>query len=49
MVGSLSSRNLMGNYNQFLYLENWGTPEIRIHLIKILLEDGVVSFLVELI
>ena len=49
MVGSLSSRNLMGNYNQFLYLENWGTPEIRIHLIKILLEDGVVSFIEELI
>ncbi len=49
MVGSLSSRNLMGNYNQFLYLENWGTSEMRIHMIRILLEDGVMSFIEELI
>ena len=49
MVGSLSSRNLMGNDNQFLYLENWGTSEMRIHFIRILLEDGVMSFIEELI
>jgi 3',5'-cyclic AMP phosphodiesterase CpdA len=49
MVGSLSSRNLMGNDNQFLYLENWGTSEMRIHLIRILLVDGVMSFIEELI
>ena len=49
MVGSLSTSNLMGNDNQFLYLENWGTPEIRIHLIRILLEDGVMRFTEELI
>jgi len=49
MVGSASSRNLMGNYNQFLYLENWGTSEMRIHMIRILLEDGVMSFIEELI
>jgi 3',5'-cyclic AMP phosphodiesterase CpdA len=49
MVGSLSTSNLMGNDNQFLYLENWGTPEMRTHLIRILLEDGVVSFTEELI
>lgn len=49
MVGSLSSRNLMGNDNQFLYFENWGTPENRILLIRILLEDGVMRFIEELI
>lgn len=49
MVGSLSSSNLMGSDNQFLYLENWGTSEMRIHLIRILLEDGVMSFIEELI
>ncbi|MDX2441424.1 MAG: metallophosphoesterase [Desulfobacterales bacterium] len=49
MVGSLSTSNLMGNDNQFLYLENWGTPEMRTHFIRILLNDGVVSFTEELI
>ncbi|MFW2368654.1 MAG: metallophosphoesterase family protein [Desulforhopalus sp.] len=49
MVGSASSRNLMGNNNQFLYLENWGTSELRIHLIRILLEDGDMNFIEELI
>lgn len=50
MVGSLSSRNLMGNHNQFICLENWGTSEMRIHLIRILLEDGgVMSFIEELV
>ena len=49
MVGSLSTSNLMGNHNQFLYLENWGTSEVRIHLIRILFKDGVMSFTEELI
>ena len=49
MVGSLSSRNLMGNDNQFLYLENWGTSEMRIHLIRIRCENEVMSFIEELI
>lgn len=49
MVGSLSSSNHMGNDNQFLYLENWGTSELQIHLIKVLLEDGVMTFVEELI
>ena len=49
MVGSLSSSNHVADDNQFLYLENWGTPEMRIHLIRILFEDGVMSFTEELI
>ena len=49
MVGSLSTSNLMGNDNQFLYLENWGTSEVQIHLIRILFKDGVMSFTEELI
>ena len=49
MVGSLSSRNHVADDNQFLYLENWGTSEMRIHLIRILLDDGVMSFTEELI
>ena len=49
MVGSLSTSNLLGNDNQFLYLENWGTPEMRIHFIRILLDNGVMNFTEELI
>jgi len=49
MVGTLSSSNRMGNDNQFLYLENWGSPELQIHLIRIFLNDGVMSFREELI
>jgi len=49
MVGSLSSSNLMGNDNQFLYLENWGTAALRVHLIKIHLDGDVMSFIEELI
>ena len=49
MVGTLSSSNRMGNDNQFLYLENWGSPELQIHLIKIVFNDGVMSFREELI
>jgi hypothetical protein len=49
MAGSLSTSNHMGNDNQFLYLENWGTSKMRIHWIKILLDDDVMSFTEELI
>ena len=49
MAGSLSTSNHMGNDNQFLYFENWRTSKMRIHLIKILLEDDVMSFTEELI
>ena len=49
MAGSLSTSNLMGNDNQFLYLENWGTSEMQIHLVRILLDNGVMSFTEELI
>ncbi len=47
--GTLSSSNRMGHDNQFLYLKNWGTDEIQIHLIRIFLNDGVMSFAEELI
>ncbi len=49
LIGSLSSSNRVGDDNNFLYLKNWGTPEMRIHLIRILLEDGVMSFVEEII
>ena len=49
MVGSLSSSNLMGNDNQFLYLENWGTAALRIHLIRIRPDGEVMNFIEELI
>lgn len=49
MVGTLSSSNRMGNDNQFLYLENWGSTELQIHLIRVFLNDGVMSFKEELI
>ena len=44
LVGSLSSSNRMGDDNNFLFLKNWGTSKMQIHLIRILLEDGVMSF-----
>ncbi len=47
MAGSLSSSNLMGNDNQFLYLENLGISVLRVNLINILLDD-VMSFAEEL-
>ncbi len=49
MVGSLSSSNRMGDDNMFLYLENWGSSEMRTHLIRIILDDDVMSFVEELI
>ena len=49
LVGSLSSSNRVGDDNMFLYLENWGTSEMRIHLIRILLDGDFLSFTEELI
>ena len=49
MVGSLSSSNRMGDDNMFLYLENWGTPALQIHLIRIHFDNNVMSFTKELI
>ncbi|MCF6177899.1 MAG: metallophosphoesterase [Geopsychrobacter sp.] len=49
MVGSLSSRNRVADYNMFLYLQGWGTSALQIHLIKIFLDDDVMSFAEELI
>ena len=49
MVGSLSSSNRMGDDNMFLYLENWGTSALQIHLIRIHLDGDVMSFTEELI
>jgi hypothetical protein len=48
MIGSLSSANRVADYNMFFYLENWGTSALRVHLIKIHLDDGVTSFTEEL-
>ena len=49
MVGSLSSSNRMGDDNMFLYLENWGTTAMKIHLIRIHLDGEVMSFTEEFI
>ncbi|MBW2659274.1 MAG: metallophosphoesterase [Deltaproteobacteria bacterium] len=49
LVGSLSSSNRVGDDNMFLYLENWGTSKMRIHLIRIQLDDDVMNFTEELI
>ncbi len=51
MVGSLSSCNHSDDDNMFLLFENWGTPELRVRLIRILLDgdEDAVSFNEELI
>jgi 3',5'-cyclic AMP phosphodiesterase CpdA len=49
MVGSLSSCNHASDDNMFLYFENWGTSEMRIHLIRIILDDESVSFTEEVL
>ncbi len=49
LVGSLSSSNRVGDDNNFLFLKNWGTSKMQIHLIRILLENGGMSFTEELI
>ena len=49
MVGTLSSCNHADDDNMFLYFENWGTSEMRVLLIRIILDDDIVSFTEELI
>ncbi|MCK5517173.1 MAG: hypothetical protein KAI39_09890, partial [Desulfobulbaceae bacterium] len=49
MVGTLSSCNHADDDNMFLYFENWGSSEMRLHLIRIILDDDSVSFTEELI
>jgi len=49
MVGSAASCNHADDDNMFLYFENWGTSEMRILLIRIILDDDIVSFTEELI
>ena len=49
LVGSLSSSNRVGDDNNFLFLKNWGTSKMQIHLIRILLEDSGMRFVEELI
>ena len=49
MVGSLSSCNHANDDNMFLYFENWGTSEMQVHLIRIILDDDSVSFTEELL
>jgi len=49
LIGSLSSSNCVGDDNMFLYLENWGTSEMQIHLIRIRLDDDGMNFTEELI
>ncbi len=49
MVGTLSSCNHADDDNMFFYFENWGTSEMRLYLIRIILDDDSVSFTEELI
>ncbi len=49
MCGSLSSCNHPNDTNLFLYYENWGTPEMRIHLIRVYENGSNVRFEEEII
>jgi len=49
MCGSLSSCNHRDDDNMFLFYEKWGTPEMRIYLIRILFDGDSVSFNEELV
>ncbi len=49
MCGTLSSCNHRDDDNMFLFYENWGTPEMRIYLIRILFDGDSVSFNEELV
>ena len=44
MCGSLSSSNHPSDDNMFLYYENVGSEDMHLHLIRIFLEKGKVSF-----
>ena len=49
MCGTLSSCNHRDDDNMFLFYENWGTPEMRIYLIRILFDGDSVNFNEELV
>jgi len=44
MCGSLSSSNHPNDANMFLYYENWGTDDPRLHLVRIFTRGGKVHF-----
>jgi hypothetical protein len=44
MCGSLSSCNHANDDNMFLYYENWGTDNSRVHLVRIFNQGGNVHF-----
>ena len=44
MCGSLSSGNHPNDTNMFLYYENWGTDDPRLHLVRIFTRGGKVHF-----
>lgn len=49
MCGTLSSCNHRDDDNMFLFYENWGTPGMRVHLIRILFDGDSVSFNEEIV
>jgi 3',5'-cyclic AMP phosphodiesterase CpdA len=49
MCGSLSSCNHANDDNMFLYYENWGTDDPRVHLVRIFTQGGKVHFAREFI
>lgn len=49
MVGTLSSCNHANDDNMFLYYENWGTDDMRIRLIRIIIDNDSVSFTEEIL
>jgi predicted phosphodiesterase len=44
MCGSLSSCNHANDDNMFLYYENWGTDDLRVHLVRIFIQGSRVHF-----
>jgi len=47
--GSLSSSNIENDDNMFVYYENLGSDDMHLHLIRIFLEQDIVSFKEELV
>ncbi len=44
MCGTLSSCNHAHDDNMFLYYENWGTDDLRVHLVRIFIQENRVHF-----
>ena len=44
MCGTLSSCNHAYDDNMFLYYENWGTDDLRVHLVRIFIQESKVHF-----